>query len=145
MNIELSDKEILFLIRVLVNNYAEDERDFDPEDIITSGTAGFLIGKLDRTGIPGIRDAYSAAHQERCLPTPTQELLFMGAGNKSTIKKNKLHRRLEFAVAQQSMMNQNGGQGTQFSEEADKFGTQAIKAVITDILVAFGLSVDDLK
>lgn len=143
---KFSDKEVEFLIRALVSNYAEDERDFDPQDITDHGMAHQVLGELMAT------DQYRKGHQhyrqankERCSGEAITKKLFMGSGNYSIVAKNKLHRRLEFAISELGALEQNGGMGTEFDIEMDKECRENIKNVIGDMMVAFGLTVEDLK
>lgn len=143
MNVDLSEQEISFLMRALVNNYAEEHQDFDPKNISDTGVAGLLIGKLIH--FKGAYKAYVEARKEKYLQEPINEKLFMGTGNVSIVKANKLHKRLRFAYSELGGLEQNGGMGTEFDVQADVEGRQAIKDVIKDMLVAFDLKVEDLK
>jgi hypothetical protein len=143
MTIDLSEDEIRFLMKVLVNNYAEDYEDFDPKNIGDRGTAGFLIGKFIHA--KGAYKTYIEVKKERYLREPINEKLFMGTGNVSLVKANKLHKRLQFAISELSGMEQNGGMGTEFDVEADIQSSNNIKDVIRDMLVAFNLKPEDLK
>jgi hypothetical protein len=100
MKIELSDKELSFLMRVLVQNHAEDVGDFDDpdqQDIGASGTSSFLIGKI--VSAINSHESFYQARKQRHLKEPVCEKLFMGAGYHSLVVVNKLHRRLAFALA----------------------------------------------
>lgn len=143
MNIDFSEKEISFLMRTLANNYAEDYEDFDPCNIGDTGTAGLLIGKLIHA--KGAYKAFTEARKEKYLKEPINEKLFMGTGNVSIVKANRLHKRLRFAFSELGGMEQNGGMGTEFDVEADIESAQNIKDVIKDMLVAFNLKPEDLK
>jgi hypothetical protein len=143
MKLELTDKQAVFLIKTLVQNYAEDAEDFDPpENIGASSTGGFIIGKLCREiGY----EAYTKSRKERYLENPVNKKLFMGAGYHSKLLMNQLHRRLSFAFAQLSGLQQNGGMGYEFDDTFDKRGNQDIKDVLKDLLIAFNLTAEDLK
>lgn len=145
MKIEISDKEAEFLVRALVNNYAEDEQDFDHKDIGDGGISSLLIGKLVQADFK-LHTTYSNARRFRYSEQARiDKYLFMGAGWHSTVLKNRLHRRIESAVSALGGMQQNGGMGTEFDEESDKKDKQTLKEVALDVLTAFGLTVDDLK
>lgn len=145
MKIDLDDKEIDFLIKALVNNYASDQNDFDPLNIADSGTCYMVIGKVVSQSRK--HKLFSATRDDRytVVKTPINKKLFMGAGHHSIVAKNLLHKRLEFAAYQLAGIEQNGGMGTEFNEESDKQEKEDIKDVMRDLLVAFGLTADDLK
>lgn len=140
MNIDLSDKEIEFLIRALVKNYAEEQSDFKENDIADYGISNLLIGKL--VSRSNKNDCYDLARQARYIENKLDKKLFMGCGNVSTVRKNDLHCRLEFAVSCLSAIEQNGGMGTEFDEAMDKECRQGIADVIDDMKIAFGIKDD---
>jgi hypothetical protein len=143
MKLELTDQEAEFLMRALVDNYAEDNQDFE-SDIVDAGTCGLLIGKLCRESkmIMAFRNARKNKFGFKDRIT---DYLFMGAGWHSCVAKNKLHKRIEYAVSVLGGLQQNGGMGTDFDEESDKQDKQALKEIALDVLTAFGLTVEDLK
>ena len=143
MSLEFSEQEIKFLMRALVNNHAEDYGDFDSRNIADHGIAGLLIGKLIHA--KGAWEAYTNARKEKYLKEPISEKLFMGTGNVSIVRKNQLHKRLEFAISELGGLEQNGGMGTEFDTEMDIEGRQNIISVIKDMLVAFNLKTEDIK
>ena len=144
MNIDLSDKEAEFLLRALINNYAEDYQDFE-QNISDTGICGLLIGKFISKNY-NLMSSFRRAREDKFGEKERiKNLLFMGTGWHSIIMKNKLHKRLEFAVGQLGGIQQNGGMGTEFDEELDVQAKQDIKFVLQDMLIAFGLTPDDLK
>lgn len=152
MKLELNDKEARFLVRALVDNYAENEEDFDSKLLRPSSEGGMssrLIGKVVSASFNSGSKLYdvftNARHDKWSENKPLNKKLFMGAGHHSLVDVNKLHRRFEFAVGQLGGMQQNGGMGTEFDEELDKQGTQDIKDVLKDFLFAFGMTPEDLK
>lgn len=144
MKVELSDKEVEFLIRALCSNYAERESDFD-EDITSGGITADLIGKLVSAAGDKGRAYYFAAKRDRCSNVPINKKLFMGAGWRSSVDAATLHKRLRFAMLQLSALEQNGGMGCPFDSLLHYDCIQDIKKVVKDILIAFGLQPDDLK
>lgn len=144
MKIELSDKEAEFLMRALCNNYAEDDQDFDQNDICDRGICNQLIGKFIYRN--NLYDLYHQIMNEKySAKDPINKYLFLGAGWHSLVDKNKLYKRLEYAINHLGGKQQNGGMGTEFDEESDKQDKQALKEVMLDVLTAFGLTMDDLK
>jgi hypothetical protein len=141
MQIDLSDKEIKFLIRVLVQNYAEEMDDFvQGMNLNSDGIASDLLNKVMYEDL----NTFKKAHKERCIEEPLNEKLFMGSGVHALDLENRLHKRLVFAFIQLSGSQQNGGRGD-FDEEYEKQSSQDIKDVLKDLLVAFDLKPDDLK
>lgn len=144
MKIELSDKEAEFLMRVLVSNHAEDEKDFD-QDIIDCGTGSLLIGKLCQADFK-MYNIFNKARTSRYGDKERiKDYLFMGNGWHSIVNRNKLIKRIVLATSALGGMEQNGGMGTEFNDESDKQDRQTIKEVALDVLTALGLTVDDLK
>lgn len=143
MKIDLSNKEIEFLIRALVCNFAENRSDFNLENITDSGICGLLIGKLSLT--PGNIKHYNNVRIEKYnAKNKFGKKLFMGNGNHSTVDLNYLHKRLEFAVSSSSVMEQNGGMGEPFNQEMDLECKQNILNVIKDLILAFDVNIEDL-
>lgn len=143
MNIDLDKKQIHYLLRVLVSNYAETIEDFDG-DITDRGPSGLIIGKLAKVD----RDVYAwyaDAKRSNYLKEKLNKFLFMGAGNGSLVLLNDLHRRLNFAASQASGRQQNGGMGTEFDDAYEVKAKQDIVDVVKDMMIAFNISVDDLK
>lgn len=143
MNIELTDREVEYLIRALVLNYADRQEDFHPPDDITTrnGLGDSLISKLVRLSGKAY-DAYVAVKNERySAKEPVSEKLFLGAGYHSILQKNQLHKRLEFAFSELGGIQQNGGQGTEFDKKMDKECSENIHSVLADIVYAFGYDV----
>lgn len=147
----LTEKQIEFLIRALVLNYAETSNDFKPNDIVSSGPASLLIGKMAQF-MPDSGDEkyelcdkiYYAAEDSRYLKQKINKRLSMGAGNISTVALNNLHKRLNFAACQLAGREQNGGMGHEFDEKRDAEEKQDIIDVVKDIMIAFDLKIDDL-
>lgn len=139
-----SEQELNFLIRAVVKNYAEDFEDFETPDITDIGVVGTLIPKLIWNHKNGY-NIFLKSRKEKTLNKPIKEKLFMGSGYHSTVRKNNLHKRLEFAIHELGGMEQNGGMGTSFDEVFDAEGKQNIKEVVQDIMIAFGLTIEDLK
>jgi hypothetical protein len=143
--VEFSAKEIEFLIRALVSNYAEDESDFVSKyNISSQGISGELIGKLIKI-IPSGIDIYHKARKSLSLNSSLNKKLFMGNGYHSIINANKLHRRLRFATNQLGGLEQNGGMGTEFDTDLDRECIIDIVNVVKDIMIAFGLTEKDFK
>lgn len=144
MQIDLDDKEVEFILRCLMLQYAEDHDDFSG-DISSNGLSYKLFGKIIRQSKMDFDDAYKMIRNLRVLKTSIGEYLFMGAGYHSTILLNKLHKRLSYAGYVLGGMQQNGGQGSEFDEASDKEDKQSLIDIVKDMLVAFGLTVEDLK
>lgn len=145
MNIELTDKEVEFLMRVLLNNYAEEQQDFEQDNISDIGISAFLIGKLV-AGKSNLRKLFYQIKDERFLVQDRiTQYLFMGAGWHSLVAANNLHKRIRQAIYILGGMQQNGGMGTEFDEESEKQDKQSLKEIALDVLTAFGLTVEDLK
>jgi hypothetical protein len=143
MEIKLTDEQISFLIRAVVNSYAEDIIDHKSNDITDFGTNREVLGILIANR--HLRDVYSQARKDNSMKDSLGKKLFMGCGWCSIVDKNKLHRRLEFAVSQLGGIEQNGGMGTEFDENAQREMEEDIKGVIRDMLMAFDLKPEDLK
>lgn len=142
MKIELSDKEIDFLVRALVCNYGEKETDYE-KDISNSGLSYELIGKFIFASNASSDIFYQARREEVCKDK-THKTAFMGHGWLSKIFTNLLHKRLHFAFHQLGMMEQNGGMGTDFDEKMQQECTQNIKDVLNDLIFAFGMTPQNL-
>lgn len=144
MKIELSDKEAEFLIKVLINNYAEEDQDFG-QDIGDSGTGALLIGKLVQADRK-MQDVYSKVRKSRFADVGRiKDHLFMGNGWRSIVNRNKVIKRIVLATSVLGGMEQNGGMGSSFNEETDKQDRQTIKDIALDVLTALGLSANDIK
>lgn len=143
MKIDLTEEQLNFLIRAVVQNYAEDTTDYNSIDLSDRGICGEVIGILTQVSDKS-RKTYNKAMQSRFLTTPIKQSLFMGSGWHSTINVNNLHKRLQFAVRELSAMQQNGGMGTEYIEQEDIDAKKNIKAVILDILTAFNMKLEDL-
>lgn len=145
MNIELNEKELEFLIRACVLNYAEQRGDFE-KDIGDYGICEKLIQKLCAVGkSTAYKTRDDALNSKWSEKEPLNKKLFLGAGWYSIIDINHLHKRLQYAVSILGGMQQNGGMGTEFDEQSNIEDKQTIKDVIKDMLMAFNLTVEDLK
>ena len=105
--------------------------------MMDTGISSILVGRLV-CRLNKLKEFYSA-RETRYRKEKLNEKLFMGAGNRSIVLKNELHRRLEYATSQLSAIEQNGGMGHPFDERMDKECRQNIKDVIDDIIVAFNI------
>lgn len=143
MKIELSEEELEFLIRVLRNNYGENETDFN-EDIFSNGINDLLLGKLISGSRCGI-EYFNTTRTHRLLDTSLNQFIFWGNGWKSKVLGNKLHKRLAYAFNVQSGMQQNGGMGASFNEESDKKDKISLYLVIKDIMTALGVTLEEFE
>lgn len=144
MKIELSDKEADFLMRALIDNYAEDNQDFE-SDISDTGICSLLIGKLVQADRRLMNAYYQARKSKFSNQERIKDYLFMGNGWHSIVNRNKLIKRIVLATSALGGMEQNGGMGIEFNEESDKQDKLTIKEVVLDVLTALGLTIDDLK
>lgn len=142
MKIELTDEQARFLIRVLENNYGEEQSDFDPKNIGDRGLGSLIIGKI--VGAGKLYDYYNEVCDAQFKSRPLNKKLFLGSGWYSKIDINQLHKQLAFAISELGGEQQNGGMGTEFDEESSKEAEQNIKAVLRDIVHAFGYKPSDL-
>lgn len=144
MKIDLTEEQLHFLIRAVIQSYTEDTTDHVSADLTDQGVWGEVIGILTQAGDRSHK-IYNQARQSRCLETPIRKSLFMGSGWYSTINANNLHKRLQFAVCELGSMQQNGGMGTEYLEQEDIDAKKNIKDVILDIMIAFDMKLEDLK
>ncbi len=144
MKLELTDQEADFLMRALVNNYAEGQEDFKG-DGRCYGTCQALIDKLWHDNTKLFKVFEKARKDKWAKENRITKYLFMGNGWHSLVEGNKLHKRIDCAINMLGGMQQNGGMGTEFDEESDKKGKQTLKEIALDVLTAFGLTVEDLK
>ena len=136
MNIELSEKQVVFLIRALFCTFVEDQRERN------SGTREALISSLISKLPDEYYDSiYEEADGDSRLDSIINKPLFLGSGIHSVVAKNKLYKRLEFAISQLSAIQQNGGMGTEFDEELDIKCKTDIVDVIRDFITAFGFEI----
>ena len=142
MQIDLSDKEIKFLIRVLLQNYAEKQDDFvQGMNLSSHGSTSDLLNKIMYEDW----DAFKKAQKEKYLEEPVNEKVFMGSGAYSIDLMNRYHKRLAYAFCELGGDQQNGGMGSDYNQSEHDDAIKNIKDVIKDLLVAFNLSIDDLK
>jgi hypothetical protein len=142
MKIDLNEREIEYLIRIINNNYGEKELDFD-KDITSRGIGNSLVGKLICSSNDKNYRLYEAAREHLTQDNQINKKLFMGTGWHSRILCNLLHKRLSFAFSELSAKQQNGGMGYEFDHDMNKKCEESIKNVIKDIMFAFDLSVKD--
>ncbi len=145
--LNLTDKEIEVLVRVLKNNFAEEPSDFELGDRSESHVTS-ILDKLMNVSAHA-ENYFDELNQNRksepIRKWPFLKTLFLGSGWHSIICCNLLHKRLQHAFSVLGGMQQNGGQGTEFDEQSDKEDKQAIKDVLNELLWAFNLVPDDLK
>lgn len=138
MNVDLSEKEGKFLLKVLKYNYAETEEDFEGRGMDSENPLlKSLDWKLRKFDDYDDRRFY---FRERL----TFGNLFCGAGYRTGIACNQMHQRLDYAIMILSGAQQNGGMGSDFDEEEDKQSHEDIKNVLKDLLIAFDISAEEL-
>lgn len=143
MKVDLTEEQIEFLLRSVVLSYAENESDFKSNDIADSGPSNRIVGKLVGAS-ERFEDAYYDARKQRFAKDRIDKSIFMGNGWRSTVDVNTLHKRLAFAFYELGFIEQNGGMGSEFDEELNDRNLKNIKDVLKDMLVAFGMTPQDL-
>lgn len=147
MNIELTEKEQNYLIRVLEQNYADLYEDYEGgkyhgfNNSIKHQLYLKLFGRVPYELSESIHKDGRIAHK-----TTGQKsgVLSMGNGYYSTMRINELHKRLNYASMVLSGQQQNGGQGTEFNEESDRQDQESLQDVMKDFLISFGVSPEEL-
>ena len=139
MNVELTEKEGKFLLKVLEYNYAETEEDFEGKGMDSENP---LLKSLDWK-LRKFKD-YDKDRRFYLEERLTFGMLFCGAGYRTGIACNQMHKRLDYAIMTLSGMQQNGGMGSDFDEESDKQDREDILNVLKDLLIAFGVSAEEL-
>lgn len=137
MKLDFTEKEIEFLIRAVVCNYAEQDSDFKG-DISDNGPSNMVIGKLVG-GSEHFENVYYDARKQRLAKDMVNKNVFMGNGWHSTVDVNTFHKRLTFAFCELSIIEQNGGMGTEFDEKLNDRNLKNIKDVLKDIVIAFDM------
>lgn len=139
--IMLTDQEAEFLYDTLENNLAQ----IPTESNISKNMRVSLQGKiLSRCKIPF--DKIDAIRVNKLHPNNEFDTtpLFLGAGIHSENRISILHKRLQYAIYVLCGMEQNGGQGTEFDVESDKYDRANIKRTLIDIIAAFEYKPSDL-
>lgn len=153
MKIDLTEKDIVYLARLLELNYADRQEDFEGITNIGSHNPNYdsLFSKLMYTTHGKFEDAWHEARKERFSLKEVSfdtggegRRLFLGAGYHTLFQLADLHRRLSFAAGELGGEQQNGGMGTEFDEQSSKEAKQNIKNVLRDIIHAFGYKPGDL-
>jgi hypothetical protein len=139
MNVDLTEKEGKFILKLLKYNYAETEEDFEG---IGMGSENPVLKSLDRK-LRKFED-YDEDRRSYLEERLTFGMLFCGAGYRTGIACNQMHKRLDYAIMTLGGMQQNGGMGSDFDEESDKQGHEDIKNVLKDLLIAFDISAEEL-
>lgn len=138
MQIDLDDKEIEYLLRVLRANYASEPEDFGlSEDIAARGIEDLLIGKLSQSLGKKSMNFYRDARRVRTLEEPIDKYLFCGCGYFSQLDSHRLHRRLQYGIENLSGIQQSRGDDA--DREMDEKGKEEINKVMEDIAKSFGI------
>lgn len=148
--IELTEKELDYLVRVLEQNYADiyddfdSERSWDFENPIKHQLYLKLSGQFYQYDLA--EKIISAQKNSRItkLPRENSGYLGMGCGFRSIVHLNDLHKRLNYSGHVLSGQQQNGGQGTEFNEESDKQDQESLRNIIKDLMTAFGVLPEEL-
>lgn len=140
-NIEFTNKEIEILIRALTLSYFQEESldDFKLIDVLKNKLIDLPDFSIDTCEI------LKKAHSSRMIETKIGEKLFLGGGVNSVVAANNLHKRLNYAISILGGMQQNGGMGSEFSEEEDLQGKNELHEVIKDIACALNVDLKDIK
>lgn len=141
MNIELTEKECIVLIKILLSNFADLGKDIY-EDRCFVEKLMWKLGKLIKFCFDD--DLVRKQNYEESSKRLTFGKLFCGAGYHSQIACNQIHQRLNYAISTLSGAQQNGGMGSDFDEEEDKQSREDIKNVMKDLLIAFNISPEEL-
>lgn len=144
MKIELTEKQVEFLIRALIYNFGATQEDYCGENITESNVGDFVLGKLAQSS--GSSFAYFEnimGEQFKKKPLPDRRL-FMGAGYHSILHFNDLCKRLKYISGVLGGKEQNGGMGTIFDEKSDSEDEKEIKDSLREIILAFGYTPKDL-
>lgn len=147
INLQLNKQELKYLYNVLENNFAlidETTNDFDKS--VFRSIQGQLISKLIGTCRLSHNDILNIRANRFCKTNQFDDnTLFMGGGLHSMNRASMMHKRLAYATMVLGGKQQNGGQGTEYNEILDKQDELEIKAVLRDIIAAFGYNPEDLK
>lgn len=143
--LKLTDKELNFMLRALICNYAEENEDFNNSNDIgcRNGVSDSILSKLFFAGCS--HEDYYAARKFRYLKERINKTLFLGAGWHSMVAINNLHKRLNYAINALSGEQQNGGMGTEYDDHSGNEDNVIIRNVLKDIIFAFNMTPDDLK
>jgi len=140
MNIDFTEEELTFLVKALVQNYADDKSDMDKDHESMSQR---MLMKIFMSA--DINTAWSEARSSQYNDKPsTNGCVFMGSPD-AIGNMNMIHRRLAYAFMMSSGMQQNGGMGTDFDDEWDTKAKDALASVVKDVMTALGVSMDDLR
>lgn len=151
MKIDLTEKEVAYLARLLELNYADRPEDFTADLDIGRHNPNYdsIFSKLMIADRGTFQSIWKEVRKERfeekdnCFKDKNKTL-FMGAGFHTLFQLAQLHKRLSFAASELSGEQQNGGMGTEFNEQSSKEAEQNIKDVLRDIIHAFGYTPGDL-
>ncbi len=87
------------------------------------------------------KDIYDRDHKNNYLSDKIfDKTIFLGAGNYSTLLCDKLHARLDYALSILGGQQQNGGMGSEYSNEEEKESESAILDVLKDMIIALGMT-----
>ena len=149
MKIELTDKEVEYLARLLELNYADRPEDFPSDHDLGTPNPSYnsLFSKLMHAAHKTFQSTWREVRKERfslkenCFET---KRLFLGAGYHTSFQIAQLHKRLAFAASELGGEQQNGGMGTEYDEQSGKEAKENIKSVLRDIIHAFDYKPEDL-
>ncbi len=144
MKVELTEKQVNFLIRAALNSYAEKDSDFDI-DLDSGGIAFDAARALVACGGASALETFQSARVGAAEPAPIYKRLFMTGGWLSKVAANRLHRRLQFAMQQQANLERSGTLGPELDSPEDKVARINIRRVIVDLMLAFDLNIEDFR